>query len=59
MKKNERTIVLGSELYERLAIWGMQAGQDDINKFVNNLLLWGMESKEVRRRMGLRKSTEK
>ena len=59
MKKNERTIVLGSGLYERLAIWGMQAGQDDINKFVNNLLLWGMESKEVRRRMGLRKSTEK
>ena len=59
MKKNELTIVLGSELYERLAIWSMQAGQDDINKFVNNLLLWGMESKEVRRRMGPRKSSRK
>jgi hypothetical protein len=53
MKKNERTIVLGSELYERLAIWSMQADQDDINKFVNNLLLWGMESKEVRWRVGM------
>jgi hypothetical protein len=59
MKKNEPTIELDSELYERLAIWSMQAGQDDVNEFVNNLLLWGLESKEVRRRMGLRKSTEK
>jgi hypothetical protein len=46
MKKNERTIVLGSELYERLAIWSMQADQDDINKFVNNLLLWGWSQRK-------------
>ena len=35
----ENTIEIDSELYERLAIWSKECGQDDINEFIINLLL--------------------
>jgi len=35
----EDTIEIDSELYERLAIWSKECGQDDVNKFIMNLLL--------------------
>jgi predicted CopG family antitoxin len=35
----ENTIEIDSELYERLAIWSMECGQDDVNEFINKLLL--------------------
>ena len=35
----ENTIEIDSELYERLATWSKECGQDDINEFIINLLL--------------------
>jgi negative regulator of replication initiation len=35
----EDTIEIDSELYERLAIWSKECGQDDVNEFIINLLL--------------------
>jgi hypothetical protein len=35
----EDIIEIDSELYERLAIWSKECGQDDVNEFIINLLL--------------------
>jgi hypothetical protein len=35
----ENTIEIDSELYERLAIWSKECGQDYVNEFIINLLL--------------------
>jgi hypothetical protein len=35
----ESAIEIDSELYERLAIWSKECGQDDVNTFIINLLV--------------------
>jgi negative regulator of replication initiation len=35
----ENIIEIDSELYERLAIWSKECGQDNVNEFIINLLL--------------------
>ena len=35
----ENIIEIDSELYEHLAIWSKECGQDDVNAFIINLLL--------------------
>jgi hypothetical protein len=48
----EDTIEIDSELYERLAIWSMECGQDDVNEFINKLLLWAAkQDQEMEKRM--------
>jgi negative regulator of replication initiation len=35
----ENIIEIDSELYEHLAIWSKECGQDNVNEFIINLLL--------------------
>ena len=48
MKDNE--IEIDSELYERLAIWSKECGQDDVNEFIINLLLSADEDQKKSRK---------
>jgi hypothetical protein len=56
----ENTIEIDSELYERLAIWSMECGQNDVNEFINKLLLSAakqdqeMEKRREEKRRGKR-----
>jgi hypothetical protein len=45
---DDLTVELDRELYEHLAIWSMQCMQDDINEFVNNLLMFIAKREERR-----------
>ena len=61
----EDTIEIDSELYERLAIWSKECGQDDVNEFIINLLLSAakqdqeIEKKRNRKERGKRIKNEK
>jgi hypothetical protein len=48
LKDNE--IEIDSELYEHLAIWSKECGQDDVNEFIINLLLSADEDQKKRRK---------
>jgi len=47
---DDLTVELDSELYKHLAVWSMQCMQDDVNEFVNNLLMFVAKREERRRR---------
>jgi hypothetical protein len=52
----ENTIEIDSELYERLAIWSKECGQDDINEFIINLLFSAAkQDQEIEKRRKERK----
>jgi predicted CopG family antitoxin len=52
----ENTIEIDSELYERLATWSKECGQDDINEFIINLLLSAAkQDQEIEKRRTERK----
>ena len=59
----ENIIEIDSELYERLAIWSKECGQDNVNEFIINLLLSAakqdQEIEKRRKERGKRMKNEK
>jgi hypothetical protein len=51
-------IEINTDLYEYLSIWSMECGQDNVNEFINDLLMWGMKQKEIRQMIGLGQEQE-
>ena len=40
--KKNNVIDIDSDIYEELSLMAMRKGQDDITKFINDLLEWGI-----------------
>jgi predicted CopG family antitoxin len=56
----EDTIEIDSELYERLAIWSKECGQDDVNEFIINLLLSAAkQDQEIEKRIKEKKKKKR
>ena len=59
----ENIIEIDSELYERLAIWSKECGQDDVNTFIINLLVSAakqdQEMEKKRKERGRRMKNDK
>ncbi|HEU4447240.1 MAG TPA: hypothetical protein VFR94_21380 [Nitrososphaeraceae archaeon] len=45
-KNNDNVVEIDTEIYERLALIGMELGEDNVNDFINDILLYQMKKEQ-------------